>query len=145
MLVFLVPALYIPAIIPLGFFTLDRSRRNRRWDLLGAISIQASCRSRDRAERRRHCLSHHVFGYARRGPVSAHRIFSTSRSGTGSLSPATIGLASTFAWLRFGWKITEPLIFLVAFCALFWSQGHHSITLFPILCISPFSLPRYAS
>ncbi len=40
--------------------------------------------------------------------------------------------ATTLAFIRFGrWRTIEPFILVALFCAFFWSQGSHSLTLFP--------------
>ena len=45
---------------------------------------------------------------------------------------AATSLSSTLAWLRVPrWRTAEPLIILVAFAIVFWSQGNHAITVFP--------------
>lgn len=132
MLVFLVPALYIPAIIPLWVLPLivlaaivaGTFLARFQFRLLAALAIELSVAG---------IVFLIMYLVTRVVAQSAlTRIFLHIALGYWLfIATATIGLASTFAWLRFhGWKITEPLIFLVAFCALFWSQGHHSITLF---------------
>ena len=45
---------------------------------------------------------------------------------------ATLGALSTVQWLRSSfWKTAEPLFLLLLFSLLFWSQGNHTITVFP--------------
>ena len=45
---------------------------------------------------------------------------------------AAASLGATLAWLRAPrWRTAEPLVILVAFAIVFWSQGNHAITVFP--------------
>ena len=130
---FLAPALYLPAILPV-------------WALpLVALAAIVSASFFDRLRLRAIpaltlalCAAGVVFALLYLAALGSSRpaisaLFLHIALGYGLfVVTAAASLVSTLAWFRIPrWRMAEPLVTLVVFAIVFWSQGNHAITVFP--------------